>query len=201
MGDRVEIGISATVLVATFLLMGWLTAPAGDPARRWRRTLAFLGAVALALCLVALGFVLIVLLVLLGGVAATWADLDIDLFLGTLGVVLLAGALSFIISAPVLRRMSVTLETLTIIEYYIQWMLIYVTIYQVTIDQLDGIRGLVDDAQLAQEVQGFLSTVLDPAFLIVLLLPVLISVWVTVAIAKLRIDNEKQLEDAFDDEK
>jgi hypothetical protein len=104
--------------------------------------------------------------------------------------VLAAGVGLFAIALPVLRRLRVSLQVLTVVEYYIQWMLIYVTIYQVAVDQLSGLRDLLGDAEIDREVNGYLSSILNPAFLVVLLLPVLISVWVTVAMAKLRIEAE-----------
>lgn len=188
--------ISVVALLAVFLLMGWLTTPPGNRNDRWRRTLMFLGAVGLGSALVLLGFAVLLAVVTALGALDLWLNLGIGLFTGTLIIVLLAGALLFAACQPLLRRLRVSMQTLTIVEYYIQWLLIYVTIYQVVVDQLSGVRGLIGDVELEREVQGYLATVLDPSFLIVLLLPVLISVWVAVAIAKLRIDADHDAHDA-----
>lgn len=188
--------VNLIVLILVFLLMGWMTAPRGDGQRRWRRTLIFLGAVGLGTALVLFGFVVLLLVMAVLGTISVLTGLDAGLFTGVFIVVLLAGVVLFACVLPLLRRMRISQQVLTIIEYYIQWMLIYVTIYQVAVDQLGGLRSLLGDAELEREVQGYLSTILDPAFLVVLLLPVLISVWVTVAMAKLRIEAEHDVDAA-----
>lgn len=182
--------VTLVVLILVFLVMGWMTTPQGDPNNRWRRTVMFLGAVGLGTVLVIGGFVVLLAVLLVVGLLNAWFGFDPGLFTGIFIMVLVGGVLLFSAFLPLLRRMRISLQVLTIVEYYIQWMLIYVTIYQVAIDQLKGLGNILGDAEFKGELTGYLSNVLDPAFLVVLLLPVLISVWVTVAMAKLRIEAE-----------
>lgn len=182
--------ISLLLLVGLFLLMGWLTAPRSNPRHRWIRTLVFLGAVGLGTLLVLVGFIVLVVVMAALGAVSMWLGIDLGLFTGVFIVVLAAGVVLFLITLPLMRRIRVTMDVLTIIEYYIQWLLIYVTIYQVAVDQLSGLQKILDDAEAERAVQGYLSTILDPSLLVVLLLPVLIAVWISVAMTKLRIDAE-----------
>lgn len=182
--------ISLLLMVGLFLIMGWLTAPRGNSRTRWLRTLVFLGAVGLGTLLVLLGFIVLLLAIVALGGLSLWTGIDVGLFTGLFIIVLAAGVVLFVIALPIMRRARVTMDVLTIIEYYIQWLLIYVTIYQVAVDQLSGLQKLLGDAEAERAMQGYLSTILDPSVLVVLLLPVLIAVWISVAMTKLRIDAE-----------
>lgn len=176
-------------LGALFLLMGILTTPPGDP-EKWRRVLSFLFAVLLALGMILFGFVVVVLILLGYAAVAKALGFDAGILLGTLVVVVAGGVLLFIIMRPVMRLLRVTHERLAIIEYYIQWTLIYMTVYQVVVGQLESTGGFLGDAELTQEISKLLGNVLNPDAVVILLLPVLISVWIATAMLKIRIENQ-----------
>lgn len=64
----------------------------------------------------------------------------------------------------------------TLIEYYIQWGLIYITLYQVTIDNF--IKG----SDFKKLIEGGVD---NPAYLMLAILPSFISVWVAIIMYKL----------------
>ncbi|MFV0372751.1 SA1002 family membrane protein, partial [Microbacterium sp.] len=115
---------------------------------------------------------------------------QVGVLLGTLVVVVAGGVALFLIARPVMHQLRVTHERLAIIEYYIQWSLIYLTVYQVVVGQIDSKTGFLGDATLTHELRKLVGSVLDPAAVLVLLLPVLISVWIATAMLKIRIENQ-----------
>lgn len=72
-----------------------------------------------------------------------------------------------------------SVTTLTMMEYYIQWTLIYVTVYQVLFDNL---------FQSSKEFVNLISkgTIVDPKYLILALFPALMSTWIGIALYKVR---------------
>lgn len=178
------------ILTSLFGVMGVLTEPPGSRRTRWGRGLAFLGAAGIALLMVLLGLVL--LIVVIGAYLGISVLLHVQagVFLGLVLAMVTSGVLLFVVARPLLQRWGVTHEWLTIIEYYIQWSLIYVTIYQVLVQNLGGLGALLGDREVTAQMGSYLSTVLDPDVLIVLLLPVLIAVWIATAMTKLRIEAQ-----------
>lgn len=71
-------------------------------------------------------------------------------------------------------KFSVT--TLTLIEYYIQWSLIYVTVYQAIFSNIARIKTITQFIR----VRNFL----DPNLLVVIILPSFISTWIAVILYK-----------------
>ncbi|WP_308555316.1 hypothetical protein [uncultured Lactobacillus sp.] len=69
---------------------------------------------------------------------------------------------------------------LTIIEYYIQWTLIYITIYQVIFDNIRKIPNISTYIKI--------GNILDPNLFVVTILPSFISVWIAVVLFKKRIE-------------
>lgn len=96
----------------------------------------------------------------------------IPIQMGLLGisfiVTVASSGLLFMLLWRVLRKWKITSRQLTIIEYYVRWILIYLTIYQVVFDKLKQ----VNDTEL-RDIAGIMF---DPAYIIMLLLPVLRSV-------------------------
>lgn len=180
--------IHLVVLCGLFLIMGFLTTPPGH--RTWRRVGGFLGAIGLGLAMTAVGMVIVIIMLglYIGGVALL--DLSLGLFLGVISVALASGIVMFLIVQPIIQRTGISAELLTITEYYIQWFLIYVTVYQVIFEQLNGLGRVINERDVTQELNSYLSSVLNPSALIAILLPVLLSIWVAVAIAKIRIDAD-----------
>ncbi len=67
-----------------------------------------------------------------------------------------------------------------IIEYYIQWVLIYVTIYQVIFDQF------IVSSEVKNMLQG---TIDEPVAIIIVILPSFISIWIAVVLFRIRMEE------------
>lgn len=65
---------------------------------------------------------------------------------------------------------------LSIIEYYIQWTLIYVTIYQVIFENLKKVKDI--------DVYIKVGNLLNPDVFVVMILPSFISAWIAVILLK-----------------
>ncbi|GAA1636919.1 MULTISPECIES: hypothetical protein [Brevibacterium] len=178
--------VHLVVLCGLFIIMGILTTPPGN--RDWKRIGGFLGAIGLGLAMTVVGMVILIVMLGLYIVGVALINIGPGLFLGVISVALASGIIMFLIVQPIFKRTGVGLEILAITEYYIQWFLIYVTVYQVIFDQLNGLGRVVNERDLTQELNSYLSSILDPSALIAILLPVLLSIWVAVAIAKIRLD-------------
>lgn len=178
--------VHLVVLCGLFIIMGILTTPPGN--RDWKRIGGFLGAIGLGLAMTVVGMVILIVMLGLYIVGVALINIGPGLFLGVISVALASGIIMFLIVQPIFKRAGVGIEILTITEYYIQWFLIYVTVYQVIFDQLNGLGRVVNERDLTQELNSYLSSILDPSALIAILLPVLLSIWVAVAIAKIRLD-------------
>lgn len=66
--------------------------------------------------------------------------------------------------------------TLTLIEYYIQWILIYVTVYQAIFSNLKHIKGLGEYIRV--------GNFLDPNVIVLTILPSFISAWISIIMYK-----------------
>ncbi|QPR39613.1 SA1002 family membrane protein [Brevibacterium casei] len=186
--------IHLVVLCGLFLVMGVLTTPPGH--REWKRIGGFLGAIGLGLAMTLVGMVIVIIMLGLYIAGIALLDIGLGLFLGVISVALASGIVMFLIVQPVIQRTGISMELLTITEYYIQWFLIYVTVYQVIFEQLNGLGRIINERDLTKELNSYLSSILDPSVLIAILLPVLLSIWVAVAIAKIRLDADPGTEAA-----
>lgn len=74
------------------------------------------------------------------------------------------------------RFLKFSTTTLTLVEYYIQWSLIYVTVYQVIFANIKNIKEITDFIRI--------GNFLDPDDIVVLLLPSFISAWIAVVLYK-----------------
>lgn len=66
--------------------------------------------------------------------------------------------------------------TLTLVEYYIQWSLIYVTVYQAIFSNIKHITSITNFIRV--------GNFLDPNLFVVAILPSFISVWIAVILYK-----------------
>lgn len=66
--------------------------------------------------------------------------------------------------------------TLTLIEYYIQWSLVYVTVYQAIFSNIKRISSITEFIRV--------GNFLDPNLLVVIVSPSFISVWIAVILYK-----------------
>ncbi|TSO26218.1 hypothetical protein [Lactobacillus sp. LL6] len=99
-----------------------------------------------------------------------------NLFLLLAMFVVLSGILLFwgMLGAAKIFKFSAT--TLTLVEYYIQWSLIYVTVYQAIFSNIKKIKSITKFI----EVGNFLN----PDLIVVLVLPSFISAWIAVILYK-----------------
>lgn len=86
--------------------------------------------------------------------------------------VILSGVLLFLGLRLFDRVLHFETTVLTLIQYYIQWSLIYVTVYQTLFSNLGRIRSLTKIVRAGH--------LLDPNLLVVMVLPSFISVWISV---------------------
>lgn len=80
-------------------------------------------------------------------------------------------------------RFHFSMTSITMMEYYIQWTLIYVTIYQAMFDDL-----FKSSKRLVAEISS--GSMLVPEDLILVLFPALIATWMAIAIYKV---HQKQI--------
>lgn len=182
------------LLAGLFFTMGYLITPAAPPRERLRKARVFLHAVGIGLVLVLVGLIALALSVtaFAGMSAIGWPETGV--FLGTVLIVAASGIVTFVAVRPIVQALQITHERLQIVEYFIQWMLIYVAVYQVAFEELGDLGGFVGDADFQREIEGMLRNIVDPNVLVVLLLPVLLSVWIAVAMLKLRIEAQSTSE-------
>lgn len=181
--------IHLAVLAILLLVMGYLTTQPGAVRERIRGIWPFVSALGIAFSMVVVGLIVVLVILLLYALADDALGLGSGVFLGAIIVIVTAGIVVFLLAQPILRALGITHERFAIVEYYIQWFLIYVTVYQVAVDELRALGSIFDDAVLDDGVDGFLDGLVDPGLLIVILLPVLISVWIAIAMMRLRIEG------------
>lgn len=99
-----------------------------------------------------------------------------NLFLLLAIFVLLSGLLLYwgMLLAKKIFKFSTT--TLTLVEYYIQWSLIYVTVYQAIFSNIKRIKTITEFIKV--------GNFLDPNLFVVLILPSFISAWIAVILYK-----------------
>lgn len=78
------------------------------------------------------------------------------------------------------KKIILPMTLMKIIEYYIQWLLIYVTIYQVIFDQF------IVSSEVKNTLQGNLD---EPVAIIIVILPSFISIWITVVLFRIRMEE------------
>ena len=112
------------------------------------------------------------------GFAALFIDRIHDMELGNLFLLLAALViLSGLLLYEGLKRFNPISEiTLTLIEYCIQWALIYVTVYQSIFNNIAKIHTIT---KMIKTVR-----ILNPDLLVVIILPSFISIWIAVVLLK-----------------
>lgn len=108
-----------------------------------------------------------------------------SLFSLVLLVALINGLILYWINVFVIARFTIDVQVLTLCEYIIQWSLIYVTVYQVVFDNLITSVNFFNNKQLTIEKLD----ITNPADLILLVLPSLISVWVAIVLYKVKVNT------------
>lgn len=103
-----------------------------------------------------------------------------SLFIVTLLVAVVDGIILYWFNTWMMIKYNVDNRVQTLCEYIIQWSLIYITIYQVIFDNLIS----------SIKANGISSIdIANPSDLAILILPSLISVWVSIILYKLKKNN------------
>ena len=93
----------------------------------------------------------------------------------------LAGVVLYFVLRLQMRFVPVSMTSLTIIEYYIQWSLIYITVYQVVFDNL-----LAKALNIQSLVDGAVS-ITEPTAVMIIVLPALMATWISVILYKFKV--------------
>lgn len=99
-----------------------------------------------------------------------------NLFLLLAGFVVLSGLLIYFGMRLAAHFLEFSTTTLTLVEYYIQWSLIYITVYQATFSNVKNINSITHFVRV--------GNFLDPNLLVVIVLPSFISAWIAVILYK-----------------
>ncbi|MDM8182638.1 hypothetical protein QUV97_03045 [Enterococcus cecorum] len=95
-------------------------------------------------------------------------------------LILVSGVILYFLVSKLANKWHISMTIFTLIEYYIQWGLIYITLYQVAIDNF--IKGTDIGTDIEKLIEGGVSS---PAYLMLAFLPSLISVWIATIMYKL----------------
>lgn len=103
-----------------------------------------------------------------------------SLFVVVLLIAIIDGIIISWFNRWLIPKFNVTLQVQTLCEYIIQWSLIYITVYQVIFD------NIVKSAKLLKSPEATLANmdILNPADMMMIILPSLISVWIGVIVYK-----------------
>lgn len=99
-----------------------------------------------------------------------------NLFLLLAIFVVLSGILLYLGMRLAARYFKFSTTVLTLIEYYIQWGLIYVTVYQAIFSNLKRISTITEFIKV--------GNFLDPNLIVVIILPSFISAWIAIILYK-----------------
>lgn len=99
-----------------------------------------------------------------------------NLFLLLAIMVVLSGILLYWGMRVAHKFLKFSTTTLTLIEYYIQWSLIYVTVYQAIFSNIKRISTITEFIKV--------GNFMDPNLLVVIILPSFISAWIAVILYK-----------------
>ncbi|WP_276805202.1 SA1002 family membrane protein [Lactobacillus hominis] len=91
-------------------------------------------------------------------------------------LVIISGILLYIGLRLFNKIFPLSVTTLTLIEYYIQWTLIYVTVYQAIFSNVKKITSVAHYIRV--------GNFLDPNLFVVIILPSFISAWIAVVLFK-----------------
>lgn len=91
-------------------------------------------------------------------------------------LVIISGILLYIGLRLFNKVFPLSVTTLTLIEYYIQWTLIYVTVYQAIFSNVKKITSVAHYIRV--------GNFLDPNLFVVIILPSFISAWIAVVLFK-----------------
>lgn len=151
--------------------------------RRKKERFAFIEALLLLALMVVISTIFVITVVVLVYLFSSWIP---KLAIGSLFVlyglvIILAGVTLFGVLKLIIHFRRLSMTALTLIEYYIQWSLIYATIYQIVFD------NLLKSLQLIKDVSSWVAV--GQNLLLVAVLSSFIASWIGVILFKF--DQEK----------
>lgn len=140
---------------------------------------AFLQTALLSTLLILTAFITLLLGVSIILLISAVIDLGNDLFITGLLMILTSGIIEFFLLRYFIKRWFNDVWTLIVVEYFIQWLLVYLTLYQVMTQSLSRIKLEVDIHTLFH--------ILNIEALNLTLLPVLLISWISLIMHKINL--------------
>lgn len=170
--------INTIIILILFLLIGFLV---GHEEGR----LVFIKAIAIGTLLIFLSYITILI-----GSFVVWLpmvllfDITDDIFQIGLITMLLSGIIQYIFLRFMSRKIVISDTLIQILEYFIQWLLIYFTLYQFVANQLKGLADI--------DVQNLFANLLTVDSINIFILPSLLVSWISISMVRM---SRKQLKD------
>ena len=170
--------INTLIILSLFLLIGFLVG-------HEEGKLVFIKAIAIGTLLIFLSYITILI-----GSFAVWLpmvlffDITDGIFQIGLITMLLSGIIQYIFLKFMSRKIVISDTLIQILEYFIQWLLIYFTLYQFVANQLKGLSDI--------DVQKIFSNLLTVDSINIFILPSLLVSWISISMVRM---SRKQLND------
>ncbi|PTH59438.1 SA1002 family membrane protein [Staphylococcus agnetis] len=170
--------INTLIILSLFLLIGFLVG-------HEEGKLVFIKAIAIGTLLIFLSYITILI-----GSFAVWLpmvlffDITDGIFQIGLITMLLSGIIQYIFLKFMSRKIVISDTLIQILEYFIQWLLIYFTLYQFVANQLKGLSDI--------DVQKIFSNLLTVDSINIFILPSLLVSWISISMVRM---SRKQLKD------
>ena len=170
--------INTLIILSLFLLIGFLVG-------HEEGKLVFIKAIAIGALLIFLSYITILI-----GAFAVWLpmviffDITDGIFQIGLITMLFSGIIQYIFLKFMSRKIVISDTLIQILEYFIQWLLIYFTLYQFVANQLKGLSDI--------DVQKIFSNLLTVDSINIFILPSLLVSWISISMVRM---SRKQLND------
>ncbi|MDT0716156.1 SA1002 family membrane protein [Staphylococcus chromogenes] len=159
------------IILILFLVIGYLVG-------HEEGKLVFLKAIAIGALLVFLSYITILM-----GSFIVWFPTVLffgfseSLFQIGLMTMLLSGIIKYIFLKFMSRKIMISDTLITILEYFIQWLLIYFTLYQFIANQLKGLSDI--------DVHQLFSNILSMDSINIFILPSLLVSWISISMVRM----------------
>lgn len=165
--------LNIIIIFIVFLTVGYI-------ANLGKNKYIFFQATLLSFILIMTSFLALILGMAITIIIDGFLSLNNGLFTFGLIIILISGTVEFFLIKEIFNRYFKNTLILMMVEYYIQWTLIYLTLYQFITQSLKGIEL---DIKL-----GSLFRILDINTLNLTILPVLLISWIAITMIKINED-------------
>ncbi|UEX90379.1 SA1002 family membrane protein [Staphylococcus ratti] len=167
------------IILILFLIIGYLVG-------HEEGKLVFLKAIAIGGLLIFLSYITIIIasLVVCFPILLIFGHTDGFFQIGLI-IMLLSGILQYILLKVLSRYVIISDTLITILEYFIQWLLIYFALYQFITNQLKGL--------LEVDFNQIFSSILSGETINLFILPALLVSWISISMVRM---NRKQKHNA-----